>query len=54
MSDEKIDESIEVLEKYFFGDGEECGERLFLDFAKEYKSEFINSKISDSTENKFE
>lgn len=54
MSDDKIIESIECLEKYFFGESGECGEKLFIDFAKKHNNEFINSKISDSTENKFE
>ena len=32
----------------------ECGEKLFIDFAKKHKSKFIDCKLNESTENKFE
>ncbi len=64
MLDEKIEKSIHIIEAYFFkeldenknkfGESIDCGEKLFIDFAKKYKNEFLNSKLTESTENKFE
>ena len=54
MLDNKTYEAIELIESFLFGEGEECGEKLYIDFAKKYKNEFMNSKLTESTENKFE
>lgn len=58
MSDndnDKIFEAINLLEQYFFGEaGKDRGEQLFLEFATKYKNFFINSKLNNSTENKFQ
>jgi hypothetical protein len=54
MNDEKLDLAIQVLEDFYFGESGDCGEKLFINFAKKYKQEFFNSKLSMSTENKFE
>jgi hypothetical protein len=67
MQDDKIDESIRLIEEFFFNEediersdedyktyNKECGEKLFIDFAKKYKKEFMNCKLNKSTENKFE
>ena len=58
MSDEKIDQAVKNIEDFFFTNvdhlNKECGEKLYIDFAKEHKNEFINCKLSNSTENKFE
>ena len=54
MNEDKLDESIEMIENYFFGESGDCGEKLFLDFAREHKIEFLNAKLNESTENKFE
>jgi hypothetical protein len=53
-SDESLNSALILIENYYFGEGENCGERLFIDFAKKHKTVFLNSKISESTENKFE
>jgi hypothetical protein len=56
MIDEKLDEAIQNIEAFYFGEGGsiENGEKLYIDFAKQHKNEFIKSKLSESTENKFE
>jgi hypothetical protein len=54
MSDEKLNEAIVELENYFLGEGGECGEKLFVDFAKTNKQKFLSAKINQSTENNFE
>ena len=53
VDDDVLDEAIETIEAYLFGKGEERGEKLFLDFAKENKKHFINAGLSRSTENNF-
>ena len=54
MNEDKLDESIQMIENYFFGEVGDCGEKLFLDFARENKKVFLNAKLNESTENKFE
>lgn len=54
MTDEKITQAITNIENFLFEESEDNGEKLFLDFARKYKSEFVNSKINESTENRFE
>lgn len=67
MLDDKLDESIRLIEKFFFDEedkersdedyknyNKECGEKLFIDFVKKHKSKFIDCKLNESTENKFE
>jgi hypothetical protein len=67
MSDDRLDESIRIIEEYFFDEedkertineyknySKDCGEKLFVDFAQKYKNEFMNCKLNESTENKFE
>ncbi len=54
MNDDKLDETIKIIENYFFGAEGECGEQLFKNFSKEHKEIFKNSNISDSTENRIE
>ena len=53
IDDQLLDDTIKAIENYLFGKGDNCGERLFIDFAKENKKYFINSKIGKSTENDF-
>jgi hypothetical protein len=53
MNDEKLINAIKFVEDYYLGDGEECGERLFIDFAKKNKKVFLDAKINNSTENNF-
>ena len=48
-----LDDTIEIIENYLFGKGDNCGEKLFIDFAKENKKYFLNSGIGKSTENDF-
>ena len=52
--DEILDNTIKGIEDYFFGTGDECGEKLFIQFAKENKQKFLDAKLSSSTENQFE
>jgi hypothetical protein len=54
MNDDKIINTIKEIEKYYFGDGGDCGEKLFIDFAKSHKEDFMKSKINHSTENEFQ
>lgn len=54
MSSDKLDNAIEIIESYYFGEGEDRGEKLFLDFAAKHKEKFLQSKLNSSTENKFE
>ena len=53
IDDQLLDDTIKAIENYLFGKGDNCGERLFIDFARENKKYFINSKIGKSTENDF-
>jgi len=53
-ADEKLDIALKAIEDYYFGNDEDCGEKLFINFAKKHKNEFIIGKLSESTENKFE
>ena len=53
IDDQLLDDTIETIENYLFGKGDNCGERLFIDFARENKKYFINSDIGKSTENDF-
>ena len=52
--DEILNETIKGIEDYFFGTEGECGEKLFIDFAKENKQKFLDAKLTSSTENKLE
>lgn len=54
MDDDKLDNTIQRIEDYYFGEGEERGEKLFLEFAKKHRDQFLQAKLSSSTENKFE
>ncbi len=47
----ELDDVMKEIEDYFFG---ECGESLFKTFAKENKKQFIDSKLTNSSENNFE
>ena len=38
---------------FLFGKSGDCGEKLFLDFAKENKKHFANANLGKSTENNF-
>lgn len=53
-NDDLLDTAIKTIEDYFFGTGEECGEKLFMNFAKKNKEAFSKAKLSGSTENNFE
>ena len=61
MEDEKLNSTIIKIEGYFFSDDEQrkdpsrdCGEKIFMDFAKSNRDTFIKCKLNESTENKFE
>jgi hypothetical protein len=49
-----LDETIKSLEDFFFGEGPNNGESLFINFAKKNKNKFKQANISKSTENNFE
>ena len=53
IDDQLLDDTIEIIENFLFGKGDNCGEKLFIDFAKENKKYFLNSGIGKSTENDF-
>jgi hypothetical protein len=53
-NEEKIGTAIKHIEEYYLGEGEECGEQLFIEFAKKNKKVFLDAKINDSTQNNFE
>ncbi len=53
MCDDILDNTIKIIENYYFGQSGECGEKLFIDFAAKHKSKFAASKLSNSTENQF-
>lgn len=55
MGDELLDDTMEAIEEYFFGECKDCcGETLFIQFAKEKKDIFLKAKLSHSTENQFD
>jgi len=54
MIEDKLDQTIKIIENYFFGTEGDCGEQLFINFSKENKEMFNNSKLSESTENRIE
>ena len=57
MSDDNnipLENTIKAIEDFYFGKSGDCGLNLFREFAMKYESNFVNSNISDSTENKFE
>jgi hypothetical protein len=61
MEEDKLNFTILKIENYLFSDDEQrkdksrdCAEKLFLDFALNHRNTFLKSKLSDSTENKFE
>ena len=51
VDDDIINDTIETLENYLFGKSGDCGEKLFIDFAKNNKQHFIDAKLGQSTEN---
>ena len=53
VNDQVLDDTIEEIEKYLFGKGDNCGEKLFIDFAKANKKYFENAGLGKSTENNF-
>ena len=53
IDDDLLDETIEIIENYLFGKGDNCGEKLFIDFAKANKKYFENAGLGKSTENNF-
>ena len=53
IDDDLINDTIETLENFIFGKSGDCGEKLFLDFAKENKKHFANANLGKSTENNF-
>ena len=53
IDDDLINDTIETLENFLFGKSGDCGEKLFLDFAKENKKRFANANLGKSTENNF-
>ena len=54
MEEEQLDDAIKNIENYFFGTGDNCGEQLFIDFARTNKNIFLQAKLSHSTENDFQ
>jgi hypothetical protein len=54
MNDNKLDNTLKIIEDYYFGEGKDCGEQLFINFAQIHKDKFKKFKLSDSTENNFE
>ena len=53
IDDDIIDDTVETLENFLFGKSGDCGEKLFIDFAKENKVHFANANLGKSTENNF-
>jgi hypothetical protein len=53
MSEEKLSNAIQKIEDYYFGEGPESGEQLFITFAKNNKQKFLEFKLNNSTENNF-
>ena len=53
IDDDIIDDTVETLENFLFGKSGDCGEKLFIDFAKENKAHFANANLGKSTENNF-
>ena len=53
VDDGLLDETIEIIENFLFGKGDECGEKLFINFARKNKSHFMNAELGKSTENNF-
>jgi hypothetical protein len=54
IDENQLEETIANIENYYFGEKGDCGESLFINFAKENKETFIKAKLSQSTENNFE
>ena len=53
IDDDLINDTIETLENFLFGKSGDCGEKLFIDFAKENKKHFAKANLDKSTENNF-
>ena len=53
IDDDLINDTVESLENFLFGKEGDCGEKLFLDFAKENKNQFAKANLGKSTENNF-
>ena len=49
-----LESTIKSIEDFYFGKNEDSGINLFSEFACQHEKTFINSNISNSTENKFE
>ena len=54
IDDSQLEDAIKIIEDYYFGEGTDRGETLFIDFAKKNKSSFMSARLSNSTENNFE
>ena len=53
IDDDVINDAVEALENFLFGKEGDCGEKLFIDFAKENKEHFAKANLDKSTENNF-
>ena len=53
IDDDVINDTVEALENFLFGKEGDCGEKLFIDFAKANKKYFENAGLGKSTENNF-
>ena len=53
IDDDTINDTIETLENFLFGKEGDCGEKLFIDFARENKNHFAKANLGKSTENNF-
>ena len=53
IDDDIINDTIESLENFLFGKTGDCGEKLFIDFARENKKHFAQANLGKSTENNF-
>ena len=53
IDDQVLDDTIEAIENYLFGKGDNCGEALFINFARANKQYFENAGLGKSTENNF-
>lgn len=54
MADDKLEETMQKIESFYFDDGEESGEQQFNNFAKKYSHLFDEGCDAKSTENKLE
>ena len=54
MEEAKVHEVMEKIENFYFSEGEDSGEALFLKFAEKYSSHFDENFTATSAENKLE